>query len=108
MTFKEQIKSDIGAVFLNNQEFGEIHSVNGKQINVIIDNSELIERAKITGTAAHDGVYSANTLIFVSAADMPKRPNVGSLLNLDGLDYKVINCTAEGGVYSIELKANRF
>ena len=108
MTFKEQIKADVGTVFLNNDEFSDIHTINGKQISVIVDNSELIQRAKITGTAATDGIYSDSILIFVSVAEFPKRPNIGSMLNLDGRDYKVINCTAEGGVYSIELKANRF
>ena len=45
MTFKETIRSDISAVFMNTEEFATVHNVNGKDIPVVVDNNELIERS---------------------------------------------------------------
>lgn len=44
MTFKELLKQDVSAVFLNPEEFGETHVVNGKEMVIVIDNYELSER----------------------------------------------------------------
>ncbi len=107
MTFKEQLRSDVNAVFMNNHEFSDIHIINGKEMSVLIDNAELLERAKITGIAATDGIYSANILIFVASTDYGAKPSIGSLLTLDNRPFKVVNCTDEDGMYSIELKASR-
>jgi len=41
MNFKEIIDKDIKNVFLNIEEFGEIHNVNESQKNILIDNDEL-------------------------------------------------------------------
>jgi hypothetical protein len=46
MGFKEQLFKDIGNVFMNPDEFGESHTVDGKKMNVIVDNAEIIERSK--------------------------------------------------------------
>ena len=46
MTFKEQIAKDNVQVFMNIDEFGELHTVNGVEMPVIIDNNELVDREK--------------------------------------------------------------
>ena len=107
MTFREQLKADIEGVFLNVGEFAEEHVINGKPMKVLIDNSELIERAKISGLSATDGTYTASILIFVASAEYGSKPAIGSLMSLDKREFKVINCTDECGVYSIELRAVR-
>ena len=40
-TFQEMLRQDIGSVFLNPEEFGEIHVVDGKEMVVILDDNEL-------------------------------------------------------------------
>lgn len=107
MTFKEQLKSDIGNVFLDIEQFAEKHAINGQPMNVLIDNSELIERAKISGLSATDGTYTASILIFVASFELGAKPSIGSLLTLDNRQFKVINCTDECGIYSIELRSVR-
>ena len=44
MTFKETVADDVHNVFMNPEEFSEIHSVNGKEMPVQIDSIEQIER----------------------------------------------------------------
>ena len=43
MTFKEQIQQDLDTVFLNLDEFAELHRVEGKQIPVVVDNDQLVK-----------------------------------------------------------------
>lgn len=106
MTFKEIIRADIDNVFINPDEFAADHTVNGKKMPVIIDNNELIERAKSIKSNM-DGIYVKTTLIYVKAKDFGSLPQVGSALNLDGKIFKVTDASNEDGLYSIHLEANR-
>lgn len=103
MTFKEQLAADVGAVFLNPEEFGETHTVNGREMIVVIDDNELIGRQ-----GQHmDGIYKGQKLVYVSAADFGPLPKQGSIFRLDGDTYTVDSVAAEGDVYSITVSANR-
>lgn len=107
MTFKEAIRSDISSVFMNIDEFAALHTLNGKQIPVLVDNNELIERSKKMKSDM-DGVNVKTTLIFVKARDYGGGvPPVGYAITLDGASYRVTDAMNEDGVYSIHLEANR-
>lgn len=105
-TFKELLREDAKRVFLNPDEFGESHTVNGKVMNIIIDDNELTEREKRMKSNM-DGIYKKQTLIFVCAGDFGPLPGVGKVLTLDGNTFTVTDSMNEGGVYSIHLEANR-
>lgn len=107
MTFKELLAQDIHNVFLNLDEFAEEHQVNGRPMPVQLDENELLERDKSRMGGHQDGLYKTRRLIFVAASDFGARPAIGSLLNLDGHQYKVTDCKDEAGMYSIELEAAR-
>ena len=107
MTFKEAIREDISAVFMNIDEFGAMHDLNGKQKPMIVDNNELIERSK-KAKSDMDGVNVKTTLIFIKARDYGGGlPPVGYAITLDGVSYRVTDAMNEDGVYSIHLEANR-
>jgi len=105
-SFKELLRSDIKTVFLNPDEFGEEHMVNGKKMNIIIDDNELTEREKRIKINT-DGIYKKQTLIFVSALDYGPLPRVGSPVIIDGITFIVTDSMNEAGIYSIHLEANR-
>lgn len=107
MTFQEALARDIRAVFLNPGEFAEERRVNGRPMPVQADESELLEREKGRADAHQDGLYQSRRLIYVSASDFGPRPAVGSLLDLDGRQYKITACTEEAGVFAVELGAAR-
>ena len=44
--FKDMVQTDIKEIFLNFDEFGEIHTINGEEVLIIIDENELTEREK--------------------------------------------------------------
>lgn len=106
MTFKDIVKSDVHEVFLNLEEFSDTHMVNGVPMSVQIDANEQIEREKRFNQNM-DGIYTNQTLIYVSAEEFGPMPKQGSSLQLDKRMYRVIDAIHEDGVYSITLEANR-
>jgi hypothetical protein len=106
MGFKEQLFKDIGNVFMNPSEFGENHTVDGKIMNVIVDNAEIIERSKKQADSGRvQGIFERQLLFYVSRADIGKLPAVGRMMDFDGKKYRVEDAVDEGAVYSITLGA---
>ncbi len=106
MTFQEQLEKDRRTAFLNPEEFGEAHTINGKEMTIIIDNNEQIEREKRTNQHA-DGVYKNQKLIYVAASDFGPLPKQGVRLVLDKKNYTVVDAISEDGIYSITIEANK-
>lgn len=112
MTFKDLIKKDVSEVFMNPDEFSDLHTLNGVQVPVQIDGNEQIEREKRFNQNM-DGIYVNQKLIYVSAEDYKKAPGrtglpkQGSAITLDAKVYRVVDAIDEGGVYSITLEANK-
>jgi hypothetical protein len=105
-TFKDILINDISSAFINTDEFSDIHSVDGKNIPVLVDENEIIEREKKMKSNM-DGVYVRQKLIYVKAADFGAAPAVGRALMFDGKRYQVLDVTDEEGVYSILMEINR-
>ncbi len=106
MGFKEIAFQDIRKVFLNLEEFGEEHVVDGKRLTVMIDGSEVIERSKMqTEKGRIDGIYKKQIVLYISVSSFGPMPAIGRILSLDGASYRVMDAVNEGGVYSITLGA---
>ena len=106
-SFKECIAADVSNVFLNRLEFADTHTVNGKKMEVMVDENELLERDKAKLGTHTDGLYKSRRLIYVAQKDFGKRPAVKAPLILDGRAYRVKDCTAEDGILAIELEATK-
>ena len=106
MSFKGIIEDDVHGVFMNPQEFSEMHTVNGVEMAVQIDSNEQIEREKRFNQHM-DGIYLNQKLIYVAASDFGPLPKQGSILTLDKRTYRVADAVSEDGVYSITIEANR-
>ena len=107
LSFKDCIAADIQQVFLNQEEFAEVHTVDGKPMRVILDDNALLERDAARGGIFPDGMYRARKLIFVVTVDYGGRPMPGKRLNLDGRDYYVQQADDEAGILAIEIEAVR-
>jgi len=109
-TFKEQMGLDIRSVFMNFDEFGEIHELNGRKKLVIIDENELTERGKRIqgrGEAKGEGLHKKQLLFYIAAEKFGQLPSPGNLLNFDGKEYIITDANDEEGIYSISLEAKR-
>jgi hypothetical protein len=96
--FKERVLRD-RAIFLNIDQLGELHMVEGKQITIAIDSDRLIERQG--GTEV--GVAESTLLFFAKVEDLPQRKAPGSVLNVDGREYTVDSWGETFGIAQIAL-----
>lgn len=103
-SFKDQIQKDIDSVFLNSDEFSDIHTVNGKSMTIQIDENEVMDR-QIRFNQNTD-VYKKQKLIYVSEQQFGPLPSIGSLFKLDGKIYRVVDAASEYGIHSITIEAN--
>ena len=76
------VEADITSVFLNLEEFGETHQIEGKPVICIIDRDVY---DPVNGTIAHplEGLTD-NAVTLYAKADSMRRPSVGKTLSVDG------------------------
>lgn len=103
--FKDIVQADRKRVFLNLDEFGDVHTIDGKEMTVIVDNNEMLEREK-RYKVHDDGLFVRQFLIYVSGEDFGPLPAVGRLLKLDKKPFRITDAINEDGIYSISLEAN--
>lgn len=103
MNFKEQIRQDLDAVFLNLGEFAELHRIEGKQVTAVVDDDELREYKK--GQILD--MVEADMLILAKADDLPRDLDPGRLLNVDGREMLVVKAGNDMGLAEVALRQNR-
>lgn len=106
MNFKDQIKQDLSDVFLNLDEFADLHRIEGKEVPVVIDSDMLEKLSKIGDNRIH-GMDEADMVIMGKASDLPENLDPGRLLNLDGREVIVVTTTWEMGLVQIAVRQNR-
>lgn len=106
MNFKDQIKQDLSDVFLNLDEFADLHRIEGKEVPVVIDSDIMAKLSKIGDNRIH-GMDEADMVIMGKASDLPENLDPGRLLNLDGREVIVVTTTSEMGLVQIAVCQNR-
>lgn len=108
ISFKEQIAADNAAIFINGDEFAELHNLNGVECMAIVQNVSSMEELT-TGNGANDtypGIYGSHMLVNCRADEFPEVPVFGQQFYLDDVPYYVENCANDMGVLSIQLIGN--
>ena len=106
MSFKDQIKQDLSDIFLNLDEFADLHRIEGKEVPVVIDSDIMAKLSKIGDNRSH-GMDEADMIIMGKASDLPENLDPGRLLNLDGREVIVVTTTSEMGLVQIAVRQNR-
>ena len=106
MSFKDQIKQDLSDIFLNLDEFADLHRIEGKEVPVVIDSDIMAKLSKIGDNRIH-GMDEADMVIMGKASDFPENLDPGRLLNLDGREVIVVTTTSEMGLVQIAARQNR-
>ncbi len=96
--FKQMLEAD-RAVFLNPEEFGEEHTVEGRSITVVIDEAILVESKR----AEELGLAQGDIVLFGKSEDLPDQRSAGQSLNIDGREYIVAEWRVDYGVAKIYL-----
>ncbi len=84
MSFKDQVKNDI-AVFLNQDEFAETHTINGKEVVCVLDLLDQ-KQLELKGTTT----INASLIMQVGEITAPKSNDI---MTLDGEVYSVSKVT---------------
>lgn len=106
-TFKQLLMRDVHQVFLNPEEYGERHRVNGKVMTIVLDDMENVNREKKMNSSM-DGIHARQVFFYVAADEFGgPLPAQDTYLTLDGGTYRVVDATDECGMYAITVEANR-
>ena len=103
MGFKEQIQHDLDAVFLNLDEFAELHRVEGAKIAVVMESDGMnkLKKGQILG------LVEADMVLMGREGDFPADLDPGRLLNVDGRELIVVNAARDMGLVEVALRQNR-
>ena len=104
--FKDAVQEDLNSVFLNLDEFADLHRIEGNEVPVVIDSDIMAKLSKIGDNRIH-GMDEADMVIMGKASDLPKNLDPGRLLNLDGREVIVVTTTSEMGLVQIAVRQNR-
>lgn len=104
--FKDAIAADKKAVFINGDEFADLHNIDGQDILCVVDGDLITERQARRSTEDIEGVFKSQLTVFVDAADLLQRPIKGQGIRFDGEYYSVDECIENMGILEITLGAN--
>lgn len=102
MTLNDLISQDLG-VFFHLDEFARPHVIDGRTLNIVVDNDRLMQRSK----KEYDGISVGEILYYVSKEDYGERPEQGTPQIFDGKPMQVFDCREDEGIYEIILHQNR-
>ena len=97
--FKAMVANDLRTTFLNLEEFGEEHRVEGKTITAILDDDTLKDRQG----GQELSVAESSLLLFAAVEDLPARRPAGEGLNVDGREYIINDWREDMGLATIAL-----
>jgi hypothetical protein len=98
--FKDMVQADRSAVFLDVDFFGEAFRVEGKTINIVLDNDELKRRQSGQDLA----IAESGTLFFARVEDLPPRRAPGSNLNINGRECIIDDWQEDMGIATVALR----
>ena len=111
-TFKDFASEDISAVFLNGDEHADLHNVDGKDVLVILEKSDVRDHSAHWEAGAKQnfdtGLYNRHIILYIRVEDYGPKPKQGKLLTLDKkIAYSIQKCDDEGGIYRMTMERVR-
>ena len=101
MSFKDDILNDINNVFLNLEDFGEEHIIDGNPVICMFDDDAL----KVRSGSNELSVSESTLLLFAKVSDLPRKV-AGDDLLIDGRIYVVDDWKVNLGVAEVALHQN--
>ena len=100
MSFKDLVENDISNVFMNIDELGETHNIDGEDITCIVDDDKLKENAIKSGT------YKGEKLIYVPLTSLQGLYVQGAKISFDGEDFYLADVANDMGMITLTLTKN--
>lgn len=93
------VARDALTVFMNMEEFAEVHEINGRRLRCIIDTNEADAAPSL-----YEGVYTLLTTVYVLSSEI-RAPAVDEVFTIDNVMFVVKHVSDEDGL--IVIKAER-
>lgn len=103
--FKESIAVDNAAIFINDLEFADMHTIMGASCKAILQDISVADDLSVGG-ANYPGIYGSRLQVNVLKADLPEVPVYNQYIEVDGSEYFVESCADDMGILTIQLVAN--
>lgn len=86
-TFKDCVAADIDAAFFEENEHADRHTVDGKDVLIVLEDDDLREHSAHWEAGAKQnfdtGLYTAHTILYIRVEDYGPKPKIGKQLVLD-------------------------
>ncbi len=105
MGFKEQLQEDLDVVFFNTEEFAETHTINGAEVDIVVDNDKLAELF-IAREVHTEQLFTDSIMFYVRKKDLDFEPVTGQYLEYDGHGYIVTDVKTDDESYTVIMGAN--
>lgn len=115
-TFKDCVAADICAAFFEENEHADRHTVDGKDVLIVLEDDDLREHSAHWEAGAKQnfdtGLYTAHTILYIRVEDYGPKPKIGKQLVLDKgtksqRTYTINLCQEESGVYRMTMERTR-
>jgi hypothetical protein len=101
------VASDARNVFLNLDEFAEIHTVEGREISVVMAPDQMIPAGVSDRAGYMLGVSESSIVLHAKDEDLPERKQAGEALSVDGREYVIDRWDTHMGMTQIFLTQMR-
>lgn len=102
----EDMVDDLDGIFLDFEEFADLHEVNGKEIPILLDEEKMEKMQRFRGEI-QDGVYQDEVFFFAREKDLGAEVRVNGFFTLDGREKFVHSAKLTEGLWSIVLGRRR-
>lgn len=110
-TFRDFAILDADNVFFNLDEFGETHSIDGREMPAVYEIDSILPYASHWEAGAKqnfdNGLYNGSEILYVRVSDYGAKPKSGKAINIDGGMRYIKQCEEEIGVYRMTLQRHR-
>lgn len=115
-TFRDFAAADIDLVFFSQNEHADLHTVDGKEALIILEDERVKKHSAHWEAGAKQnfdtGLYTAATVLYIRVSDYGPKPKIGKHLVMDAgtkvqRTYSIVNCEEEAGVYRMTMERVR-
>lgn len=99
-SFKAMVEADRLGVFLDLDVFGEKYRIEGREISIVLDNSEL----KVRQGGQDLAVAESATLFYARTEDLPARRSPGTNININGRECIIDDWQEDMGITTVVLR----
>ena len=103
ISFKDQLAKDIEQVFINTEEFADIHILDGVELPCVVNSNSVGNRQYNRSSSFDDGLYEYDIEVIYKYNDYPHMLVYNTNIKSDNGKYDVSNFALDDGMVTLKL-----